>query len=123
VWNALQLLLDRVHAKSASGSLPTRWLAAHMPKSKATLADMELFYDRWMLACGCAVIEGEGEYALPLPAHVLERRAWSTLDLSASPLRASAAGRGTTQHAQPAQHAVFDGRTSHDATSQLEGAI
>lgn len=123
VWNALQLLLDRVHAKSAPGSLPTRWLAAHMPKSKATLADMELFYDRWMLACGCAVIEGEGEYALPLPAHVLERRSWSTLDLSASPLRASAAGRGTTQHAQPAQHAVFDGRTSHDATSQLEGAI
>jgi hypothetical protein len=95
-WESLQSYLDRTipkqsahqampakptQAKPNPAPLPRRWLVPQMPKLRTTtqdtLMDMELFVDRWLLACGTAVVRGEGELALPLPRSVVARQAWS----------------------------------------------
>lgn len=35
----------------------------HLTKIRATMAEMEAFYDRWLVACGAAVIVGPNDYA------------------------------------------------------------
>jgi hypothetical protein len=138
-WAAMQRLLDRVHARSCNGELPTRWLAAHMPKLTHTLADMELFYDRWMLACGTAVIDGCNQHALPRPAQVCARELWSRVrlgsiateqswqtDLDGTGLDRNGLSQTAPRQTAPRQTMVFDGTQANVPAAQaqpFEGAI
>lgn len=87
-WGALQEFLDE-REKRSGGGLPCTWLVPRITRCDATLDEVEGFYDRWISACGACVIdpprmvEGvrrwESVPALPAPADVAERRAWSHL--------------------------------------------
>jgi hypothetical protein len=110
-WGVLQQWIDTTAARTPAGQLPRRWLAAHMPKTQATLGEMELFFDRWLLGCGTAVLHGQGELALPEPGFVRARGAWSTLGLGA----AARAGVGAVAGARLGVGSALAGA--------LEGAI
>lgn len=46
-------------------------IACSLTRCAATLPDMEAFYDRWIRATGCAVIEGYSDFGGALPADTL----------------------------------------------------
>ncbi|MFO0832383.1 MAG: 6-hydroxymethylpterin diphosphokinase MptE-like protein [Phycisphaerales bacterium] len=84
VWEMLQEFIDERNRRSVGG-MPSTWLVPRLTRCDATLDDVEMFYDRWLTACGACVIDapaGSGDAwrtveALPEPAHVRARRGWS----------------------------------------------
>jgi len=71
----LQRLLERRAARPASGGLPTPWIVPRITRCDATYAEIESFFDRWLMLAGAAVIDplhaslpGERIEPLPIPA-------------------------------------------------------
>jgi hypothetical protein len=62
-WSGLEHLLGRRGAwptkegPAAAGSAWRGWIVPRMTKCDASLAEMERFYDRWIMMCGWAVID------------------------------------------------------------------
>ena len=42
-------------------------IVPHLTKTRATMAEMEAFYDRWLQCCGAAVIAGYNDHAAQIP--------------------------------------------------------
>ncbi|MEX0653836.1 MAG: SPASM domain-containing protein [Phycisphaeraceae bacterium] len=53
----LQYLFDRRREALAAGRSPVKWIVPRLVKTAETLADMESFFQRWMMIEGHAVIE------------------------------------------------------------------
>lgn len=89
VWDMLQEFIDERNRR-CTGGLPRTWLVPRLTRRDATLEEVEMFYDRWLTACGACVIDAPGPLrpwesiaALPLPTSVIARRAWDTLAIEA----------------------------------------
>jgi hypothetical protein len=77
--NLLRLLEARARAAPAGG-LPRPWIVPRLTRCDAAYADVESFFDRWLIAAGAAVIDplplsipGERIEPLPRPAGVRRR--------------------------------------------------
>ncbi len=78
----LHRLLELRAARPASGGLPTPWIVPRITRCDATYAEIEPFYDRWIMQAGAAVIDPPHEAPhgariepLPVPAGAARRMA------------------------------------------------
>jgi hypothetical protein len=78
----LEHLLMRRAARATAGGLPPTWVVPRMTRCDAVYEELESFYDRWILAAGCAVIDplpaaapGDRIEPLPLPRSAARRMA------------------------------------------------
>lgn len=93
-WESMQHALDE-RAKRSSTCLPRTWFVPRLTRCDATYEDIESFVDRWMLTAGSCSLDaptpldapnGSRIEALPLPANVLAKRAWSRVCVGANSL-------------------------------------
>ncbi|MCL4221465.1 MAG: DUF115 domain-containing protein [Phycisphaerales bacterium] len=63
VRNRVETLLSERNERLAGVSLPLPWIVPRITRCDETIEQIEGFYDGWLLACGCAVID-------PLPTRV-----------------------------------------------------
>jgi hypothetical protein len=71
----LQRLIELRQSRPSAGGLPAVWIVPRITRCDQTYAEIEAFYDRWLLGAGAAVIDalpvsipGERIEPLPLPA-------------------------------------------------------
>ncbi len=79
--NLSALIAERAERGPADG-VPLPWLVARITRRDAVYEQIDTLYDRWLLACGAAVLDplpeaipGERIEPLPVPAAVAERLA------------------------------------------------
>lgn len=91
--------LKRLIELRGEGVLPLPWIVARLTRCDAVYGDLEGFYDRWLMACGCAVIdplpraiEGQRIAPLPVPASVAARDARTKLRIAADGTMTAPAG-------------------------------
>ena len=79
---AIRALIDARNSRNAADGVPLPWLVARITRRDAVYEQIDELYDRWLLACGAAVLDplpdavpGERIEPLPVPAAVAQRRA------------------------------------------------
>jgi hypothetical protein len=61
VKDRVEKLLARRNAQVAQGGLPTPWIVPRITRCDQAYEHIEPFYDGWLRACGCAVIDPPAE--------------------------------------------------------------
>lgn len=89
VKDRVESLLRARNGGGGGGGLPRPWVVPRITRCDAAYEHIELFYDGWLRACGCAVIDpleapiGGRITALPLPAAARRRDAIGVLRVRA----------------------------------------
>jgi hypothetical protein len=97
VKDRVETLMRARNAAGCVGGLPRPWIVPRITRCDAAYEHIEPFYDGWLRACGCAMIdppEGAGGRIapLPLPARARRHEAMSVLRVNGDGSVAGCAG-------------------------------
>ncbi len=90
VQGRLEQLMRERNEQGTAGGLPTPWIVPRITRCDASYEQIEPFYDGWLRACGCALIEPDTQTMpgaritpLPLPASAARRHDQTVLTIRA----------------------------------------